>query len=85
MVLFVFECSTCKHDRRHIHPDLVEIGSYSDHCIFCTGVRTFNFVRNEKMSVDWFTNVQIPNVMKRDEGLLPESKRKDKKISKIAS
>lgn len=84
MLLFVFECSHCQNDRRHIHPTLVEVGSYKDHCIFCEGVTTFKYVRDEKMSQDWFTNVQIPSVIKRDEGLLPETKRKNEKV-RVAS
>lgn len=84
MLLFVFECSKCKNDRRHIHPTLVEVGSYKDHCIFCAGVTTFNYVREEKMTQDWFTNVQIPSVIKRDEDLLPGTKRKGEK-ERIAS
>ena len=83
MILFVFECSVCQHDRRHIHPDLALLGSYRDHCLYCTEAQTFNFVREQKMTTDWFTNVAISNVIKIDEDLL--SKSKDKRNVKVAS
>ena len=85
MLLYTFECSACHIDRRHITPALALLVSYKDHCIHCTEIQTFNFVREEKMTVDWFTDVEIPNVMKKDADLLYKSKKKDGKIVRIAS
>ena len=85
MILFVFECSHCKQNRRHITPALAELGSYQDHCIYCSGVQTFTFSREEKMTTDWFTTVAIPNVIKVDEDLLYKSLKKDKKDIRVAS
>lgn len=85
MLLYIFECSTCHHDRRHITPALASLGSYKDHCIHCTTVQSFKFLREDKMTIDWFTNIEIANVMKKDEDLLYKSGNKKKQARKIAS
>lgn len=81
MLQYVFECSTCTHGRKHIHPELSFLESYKDHCTSCEGIQDFSFVSTEKISLDVFRNVTSEQLIMRDESLLSKERGKNFKVA----